>query len=150
MEDGVQLVARAIFQVKYSEVTGATSSPGYLILRTYVGLNFYKWDALCSSTVRESKVYQLIDYLKSGHGLQEAIAYDSSTRYLYLAGEGKSTLYRMQCVPAASPTLSPAFGAQCLDNFGGEATKATASSSRQLNCCSVAAVMLVMVAGWFS
>merc|ERR1712048_1474419 len=107
LETGVELVERAIFHVRYSEVTGAASSPGYLILRTYIGLNFYRWDALCDNDVRKSKVYQKIEYLERGHGMQESIEYDSGSQFLYLLGEGSSTLNRMRRSPAASPTLSP-------------------------------------------
>merc|ERR1712190_32043 len=123
-QSDVVLVEKAIFQVPHSEVTGAASSPGYLILRTYIGLNFYRWDSLCDASVRQSTVYQSIDYLKRNHGLQEAIAYDASTRSIYLAGEGVSTLYRMQCTPAASPTLSPVFGEACVDDYAGGAVMA--------------------------
>ncbi|CAJ1454203.1 unnamed protein product [Effrenium voratum] len=123
LTDGVELVQRAIFRVRYSEVTGAASSPGYLILRTYIGLNFYKWDALCDDAVRKSTVYQSIDFLKRDRGLQEAVEYDASTGNMYLAGEGSSTLYRMQCAPAASQDLRPVFDAQCLDTYAGEASQ---------------------------
>jgi len=148
LETGVELISRAIFHVRYSEVTGAASSPGYLILRTYIGLNFYKWDALCDNSVRESKVYQTIEFLERGHGLQEAIEYDASTQYLYLLGEGSSTLNRMQCVPAASPTRSPALGALCLDNYDGKATGLSASFGCQLNLCPICRLILVVMAWW--
>merc|ERR1712194_210748 len=144
MKTGMELIEKAIFKVTYSEVTGATSAPSYLILRTYTGLNFYKWDALCDSTVRESKVYQSMDYLKSNHGLQEAIEYDATTGYLYLAGEGKTILYRMQCAPAASPATAPVFTAKCMDNYGGGATKTatTSGSGRCFTCCPVLVIVL--------
>jgi len=148
LEAGVELVERAIFQVRYSEVTGAASSPGYLILRTYIGLNFYKWDALCDDSVRKSKVYQTIAFLERGHGLQEAVEYDASTQYLYLLGEGSRTLNRMRCAPAASPTLSPAFGALCLDDYNGDASGMSASSGHQPIPCPVLRVILAMMSAW--
>merc|ERR1712083_488799 len=110
----------------------------------YIGLNFYRWDALCDSAVRESKVYQTIEFLERGHGLQEAIEYDASTQYLYMLGEGSRTLNRMRCAPAASPTLSPAFGARCLDDYDGKASASSVSSGHPLKCCPICSVILVI------
>jgi len=146
LSDGVELIERAIFKVSYSEVTGAASSPGYLILRTYIGLNFYKWDSLCDDSVRKSKVYQSIDFLERNHGLQEAIEYNSG--FIYLAGEGEYTLYRMPCQPAGTPILSPVFTKQCLDDYGGD-SQVGATSSTCWNTPTMFVLVMVGMAYWF-
>jgi len=89
----------------FSEVTDAFATPEVLVLRTYVGINFY---AMCDMVPGQDapirgchKLQELRD-----RGQQEAIAYDDVEKMIFFIGEGSPEMF---CIPwDASSTM--AFG----------------------------------------
>lgn len=118
----VSLIERAVFEVRVSEVTDATSTPSYLVLRTYAGLLFYQWDTLCEQTTRNSSTTQPLELLKQGHGIQEAVTFDQTTNTFYFVGEGNADLFYLKCENAnPSGELRMQTGGACTEKFGGAA-----------------------------
>eukprot|EP00397_Hematodinium_sp_SG-2012_P038705 GEMP01042144.1.p1 GENE.GEMP01042144.1~~GEMP01042144.1.p1 ORF type:complete len:389 (+),score=55.80 GEMP01042144.1:251-1417(+) len=116
----VMLIEKAVLKVQYSEVTDATNTGDGLALRTYQGINWYKWDEICTSKYETSGVFHSVQKLSKNHGFQEAIAYDIPTKKFYLLGEDKATMHTLDCA-AVTTGESPKFQPECKNKFGSDA-----------------------------
>jgi len=111
------LTEAAVFDIKASQVTDATSTPSHLVLRTYIGLNFYRWDRICD----EDEDWHEIEYLQKekDRGQHEAVAFHIEENTFFFLGERSWNLYTMFCPDAVTDAKSPP--PTCADRFNGKA-----------------------------
>jgi len=77
---------------EFSEVTDAFATPHLLALRTYVGINFYAMSDLNPGKDAPIRGCHKLQELRD-RGQQEAIAYDSVDKKIFLIGEGSKEMF---------------------------------------------------------
>jgi len=77
---------------EFSEVTDAFATPHLLVLRTYVGINFYAMSDLNPGKDAPIRGCHKLQELRD-RGQQEAIAYDSVDKKIFLIGEGSKEMF---------------------------------------------------------